>query len=335
MPLQNHELERARRLVDAGRYDEAEALLAASAGRDSADACRLRAAIARARGRPAEEARALESLLALLGGAERTAAARAWGRLALLRARLGQAAADVAATWQNAADAAPAAMKYRRGLAQAQFAAQDLDGARSSAEHLLQHFPGDAFSQVFAGHVHKASGRRGAAADCYRRALALDPASGEALYNLVEMAGTELDTATCKQAMDLAERNSLPAAERINAAFAAARIRDREGRHREAFEYLRRANELARADLAGAGIRYESAAIEAAVTRTIAEYPAAGFDAPLAELPIDLVPIFVVGPPRSGTTLIEQILSSHSMIEAGGELLAARRAEFAFRQARA
>lgn len=337
MPPQNHEFERARQLFDAGRHDEAEAMMvqALSAGQDSSDACRLRADIARARGRPAEEARALESLLALLGGEERMEAARAWGRLAVLRTRLGEAAAGVVAAWQSAVDAAPDVIEYRHGLVRAQFAAQDMVGARISAERLVQRFPREAFSQVFAGHVHKASGRRGQAADCYRQALELDAESGEALYNLVEMAGTDLDTTTRRRAMALAERNELPAADRINAAFAAARITDREGRYAEAFEYLRRANELARADLARTGIQYDPAAVEIAVTGTITAYPAHSFDAPLGDLPVDLVPIFVVGPPRSGTTLLEQILSSHSMVEAGGELLAARRTEFEFRQARA
>ncbi|MDZ7669338.1 MAG: sulfotransferase [Gammaproteobacteria bacterium] len=49
---------------------------------------------------------------------------------------------------------------------------------------------------------------------------------------------------------------------------------------------------------------------------------------------MDVTPIFVIGLPRSGTTLIEQILASHPRVEAGGELTAAMQCEQEFRQQR-
>ncbi len=67
----------------------------------------------------------------------------------------------------------------------------------------------------------------------------------------------------------------------------------------------------------------------------MAQYSRMTFRAPIDDLPVEFVPIFVVGPPRSGTTLIEQILSCHTRVEAGGELTAARRSESEFRRARA
>lgn len=281
-----------------------------------------------------EQALALERQLVLLGADNRAEAGRTWARLATLRTRMGDADGAIAA-WQSAAKSAPRTFDYHCSLARARFAAQDIDDARTAAEDLLQQFPEEAFSHVFAGHVHKALGHRSDAASHYRRAIELDARSGEALYNLVESAEDEPDEWLRRRTTDLAECASLPVADQINALFAAARIEDRAGHYRQAFEYLRAANELARSDLARSDIRYDPAAIERTVARTIATYPGGNSNAALSELPVDLVPLFVIGPPRSGTTLIEQILSAHSAIQGGGELLAARFSELEFRRARA
>ncbi len=331
-------LERARQLCRAGRHAAAEpALLAAleTAIDIKPEAYRLLADIERALDNPGRELRALEGLLAVLRAQDDpTVAARLWARVARLRGRLGDAQGALAA-WQSASAAAPDALVLQQGLARARFAAQDLDGVRSSASELLEQFPEHSFAHLYQGHLQKALGETAAAAASYRRALELDPQCGEAIYNLVELPEGETGDALRAQAMALAERDDLPPAERINAAFAAARILDRERRFREAFEYLRRANEWARSESERSGRRYDRAAAEARVAQTIAQYPRATFSAAIGALEVEFMPIFVIGPPRSGTTLIEQILSSHSRVEAGGELTAAPRSESEFRRARA
>lgn len=331
-------LERARQLCQSGRPAAAEpALLAAlkSAINITPEAYRLLADIEQALDNPARELRALESLLAALRGEDDpTVAARIWARVAVLRSRLGDAQGALAA-WQSASRAAPDALMLQEGLARARFAAQDLAGIRSSARELLRQFSGHPFAHLYHGHLQKALGETAAAAASYRRALELDPQCGEALYNLVELPEYEVSTALRARAMALAERDDLPPSERINAAFAAARILDRERRFRDAFEYLRRANEWARSESQKSGRRYDRAAAEARFAQTIAQYPRTTFRAAIGPLPVEFMPIFVIGPPRSGTTLIEQILSSHSCVETGGELTAAPRSELKFRRARA
>jgi hypothetical protein len=65
---------------------------------------------------------------------------------------------------------------------------------------------------------------------------------------------------------------------------------------------------------------YKPEAADDYITSTVANYPVQGTVAPLDPLPIDLRLVFIVGMPRSGTTLIEQILGSHPRVRTGGEL---------------
>lgn len=95
--------------------------------------------------------------------------------------------------------------------------------------------------------------------------------------------------------------------------FAAAGLLDRMGRYDEAFEHASHANALR-------GVRYDPVVIER-VTSDFLDYftTEALRRQPRATHGSDL-PVFVVGMPRSGTTLVEQILASHPAVHGAGEL---------------
>ncbi len=101
---------------------------------------------------------------------------------------------------------------------------------------------------------------------------------------------------------------------RIVMRFAMASILDRLGRHREAFEHARVGNAMR-------GRRYDRRQMERLVEMTIAgwsrerieELARHGHDSERA--------VFIVGMPRSGTSLVEQILDAHGQIHGGGELI--------------
>jgi hypothetical protein len=97
---------------------------------------------------------------------------------------------------------------------------------------------------------------------------------------------------------------------------------------------MRKANDLARVELLHQGIEYLPAEVEARVDATIAGYPRECFSSTLAPFQTDISFIFIIGLPRSGTTLVEQILASHSDVQAGGELVFARECEHQFREHR-
>ena len=98
--------------------------------------------------------------------------------------------------------------------------------------------------------------------------------------------------------------------------FAAARLLDRLGRYGEAFEQARRANDLVRSvsrqhDPAGHS-EWISRKIKYFTRRRLDSLPRATHDSRR--------PVFIVGMPRSGTTLVEQILASHPAVYGAGEL---------------
>jgi tetratricopeptide (TPR) repeat protein len=253
--------------------------------------------------------------------------------LGLLRAGRGD--------WRGAAealrrylDAEPEDSHALAALGRALLALQDLPAVRRLAEGVLERDPQAAFAHLLIGHVDKALGSTAEAGAAYTRALELEPTCGEAVYGLVDLDEANVGEALARQAAELAARNDVSVADRVNASFALARILAAEGRHEQAVHYLQRANEAARQDLAGHGIRYRAPEMEQRVDVLVRTFPASACARSIAPLPIELSPIFVVGLPRSGTTLLEQILASHPEVQAGGELPGAREAFRKFLAAR-
>lgn len=334
-PRHDDVLNRARGLHESGRHVEARSLLLEleSAGITDTSVYRLLARVQRALDEPVQEARALEQALASTTAKTAADDKILWTRLGAVRAWLGDPSGALAA-FQRVLTLAPEDEAALQGMARAHLALQDFARARRSAEALQQNHPHSSFSHLFAGHVHKARGNKSDARDCYRRSLELQPASGEALYNLVDLEEPAPNSALAAQVEDLADREDLAVADRINAIFAHARILDKAGEYRQAFARFRQANDLARDDLAGRGNVYERFRVEKRVTRTMQEYPPGCFVAS-SETSVDLTPVFIVGLPRSGTTLIEQILVSHGQVESAGEVVFARECEQKFRRDRA
>lgn len=256
-----------------------------------------------------------------------------WGQRATLMARRGD--------WFNAAQAfervitlTPRDPRGWEGLARARFAQQDLESSRRLADEMQIRFPHRAFPHLLAGHLHKAYAQTAAAAAAYHEALQREPHNGEALFGLIELQVPGVDEAIAQQALQVAQDSHAAAADRINAGFAAGRILDGAGLYEAAFQQFRRANDRARNDLVRQEIVYSPEHRERAIARRIDTFAASTFRTSLPPLAIDLTPVFVVGMPRSGTTLIEQILASHPDVEAAGELTIAHECENRFLAAR-
>jgi FkbM family methyltransferase len=102
--------------------------------------------------------------------------------------------------------------------------------------------------------------------------------------------------------------------------FGLANLRSRAGAHDEAFEHFRRGNELRRVVFRQFGSAFDPRAHRAAMDRMVRTCDAAYFERVRGSGVDSEVPVFIVGMPRSGTTLVEQILAAHPQVHGAGEL---------------
>ena len=201
----------------------------------------------------------------------------------------------------NAGDTlARAAVLYRKGEIAAAEAAYRRATALSAGDT-------DAWNGL--GLTLRALGRFAEAEAAFLRACELAPASAEARRNLGLIG--KLRPGEVERLSALAAGANAPATDRIAAGFALGKLLDEAERYDEAFEAYRAANDLV---LATTGKRYDRAALTAEVDRIIAAAPL-----PEAGNRSEL-PVFVVGMPRSGTSLVEQIAASHPLVHGAGEL---------------
>jgi tetratricopeptide (TPR) repeat protein len=167
-------------------------------------------------------------------------------------------------------------------------------------------------------------GRFAEAAAAHRRALALDPDFANAHFNL-DLLGESLggaaadgeDRGTTDRLEALLQRPDLAGAARVTAEFTLARQLDKAGEADRAFAHFSRANALKAQSLPTA---FDGGALVDYIDRLLATFDAPFFAARRDWGKDDPLPLLVVGMPRSGTTLVEQILASHGQAHGAGEL---------------
>ncbi len=165
------------------------------------------------------------------------------------------------------------------------------------------------------GSIFKAEGSFDDAMAHYGRAIAIKPDYGEAHLNRAEIKSFGHGDPDLAALETLAERHDLSANQALHIHFALAKALEDCGDYVRAFEHLRRGNALKRRQ-----IKYDEVAV-----LKLFEHVSTLFDGNLftrfqGEGDPSLVPVFVLGMPRSGSTLIEQILASHPQIHGAGEL---------------
>ncbi len=149
----------------------------------------------------------------------------------------------------------------------------------------------------------------------YREALRLDPDYALALAGLIDLAHGDLPADVPKTAQAILGDPGVDEESKTVVHYALARFNDRSRDADRAFDHARQANE-SRKVRNGAFDAAQHAAMTAAIKRV---FDAAFFREREAFGRAESAPIFIVGMPRSGTTLAEQIVSSHPDVAAAGE----------------
>ncbi|MDR6833719.1 MULTISPECIES: sulfotransferase [unclassified Sphingopyxis] len=193
------------------------------------------------------------------------------------------------------------------------------DEAIGLYEQLTRRFPDHAKLWMSYGHMLKTVGRQDESIAAYRHALGVDPGLGELWWSLANLKTIRFD-ASDRAAMEAALVAADPADEaraddRLHLHFALGKAYDDAGDAEPAFRHYAAGNAIRGAQL-GYDAADTSAIVDAAIatctTDFFAERAGAGEPAP--------DPIFILGMPRAGSTLVEQILASHSAIEGTMEL---------------
>jgi tetratricopeptide (TPR) repeat protein len=165
------------------------------------------------------------------------------------------------------------------------------------------------------GHTLKTVGRLDDGVAAYRRALALNPALGEVWWSLANLKIVRFDQADIAAMQAALASEELSDEDRFHLDFALGKAFEDRQQRAEAFAHYAAGNALRRKAILYDADR-TARTVDAAITTFTGAFFAArqgwGYDA--------LDPIFVIGMPRAGSTLIEQILSSHPLVEGTSEL---------------
>jgi tetratricopeptide (TPR) repeat protein len=163
------------------------------------------------------------------------------------------------------------------------------------------------------GHALRAVGRRDDTIAAYRRCIALSPGVGEPYWSLANLKTAAFAPEEESAMAALLARDDLAVEDRLHLEYALGKALEDRGVYDEAFEhYAKGAAQRATA--------YDPDGLTRLVARSKDMFTRKAFEARSGGGSRSPEPIFIVGLPRSGSTLIEQILASHSRVEGTMEL---------------
>jgi cytochrome c-type biogenesis protein CcmH/NrfG len=197
--------------------------------------------------------------------------------------------------------------------------AGDADEGPSEAlklyEHVVRRYPESSENWVTYGHVLRSVGKQDEAVAAYRHAIDRRPHAGEAWYGIADLKAGRFTADDLKRMQHAATSSELSLDDRTQLEFALGRAFEQFGSPAQAFEHYAIGNKL-RAEQSSYQADPISRHVEASTQLLDHDFFAAraGAGEPSPD------PIFILGMPRAGSTLIEQILSSHALVEATGEL---------------
>ena len=190
--------------------------------------------------------------------------------------------------------------------------------ALEAYERAAQYQPADVRLLMSIGHVRKSLGRRAESEASYKEVLAADPGNAEAWWSLADLKSYFFgDAEVAAMQRLIADREGAGGARPADAQlyFALGRALEQRGEYARAFTSYAQGNALRRRDAP-----FDMQSFEQRGGRIRAFFSAAFFARRAGGGNPSTAPIFIVGLPRSGSTLLEQILASHSQVDGTMEL---------------
>lgn len=180
---------------------------------------------------------------------------------------------------------------------------------------ILREYPGQPKIWMSYGHALKTAGRRDDSISAYRKSAELLPGFGEAYWSLANLKTFEFSPADIEEMRNQLERTDLSEEDRFHFHFALGKAKEDAGDYEQSFVHYLEGNRLRRQL-----IHYDPGETSDHVRRSKALFTEKFFAERSGCGASAKDPIFIVGLPRAGSTLLEQILSSHSAVEGTMEL---------------
>ena len=249
--------------------------------------------------------------------------ADAWLNLGKLRQDEGRLH-DAAVCYERALKAAPDMAEAHNNLGNLHHRTGQVNEALASYSRAVEANPGYVEAVFNKAVIQAEIGQISDAISSYRAVIEAEPDHVEAMCGLgeaLETVGQKAEAAECYRSAGRIRPRQLPEEREGRLRYTLGRNFDRLKDYDRAFAEIKIANELRLAAFRRSGQTYDRSAQEQLVDGIMAAFPVGSADKWTGLGVAENLPIFVLGMPRSGTTLAEQILASHPQVHGAGELI--------------
>ena len=205
--------------------------------------------------------------------------------------------------------------QIKKAYAAACFAVGRINEAENLYRELRGQFPSDHLIPISQGHIFNSNGDRSAAIEAFIASSEIKADHGDAYWSLANTKSYRFEAEQIDAMRDLEQRPNIGELDRIQICFALGKAYEDADQFEDAFEFYARGNRLklpsTHFDVEQL-IKRIDAQINVCTRDLFTQLADTGLKAP--------DPIFIVGLPRAGSTLLEQILASHSLVDGTMEL---------------
>jgi tetratricopeptide (TPR) repeat protein len=217
--------------------------------------------------------------------------------------------------FQRAVELAPADVGLQLGLARCLSVVGRAQGAYDAYARCLSLEENHAVALLGSGNALRALGRSEEARVVFQQCLLREDLYADACWSLASMRDYQFSEAELETMQAVREREQTTAPAAIALDFAIGKALDDRGNYSPAWAHYQAGSEEKRAQL-----QYDGVDFQLRMDKQISTYDQQCFQRPTAAVESEVTPIFIVGMPRAGSTLLEQILASHSQVEGTSEL---------------